>query len=370
MARLLLLPLKLVLLVLALLAAGVWWQQGQLAVLALQRLDPVPAAEALVAAGRYAQAADYLGFFLGYDYVQADPRAVALQGQIDAVRARPDYQAGKVAEGLWTGTSDEAAGQWAGLLTDLFFIGDLRVLAQQGERAMANEPVDEVLVALAAIGLLASAVQWGTDLAAVGSGGAATPAAAASAAARVSLTGLKTARRLGRLPPWLGDALVDGAQAARRTGKLDEVAPLLADVYRLTRTPGGLELLGRSTDAASLRRLAQVADTFGGQSATLLRIGDTAFLRAAARAPVLGADNIRLATTWGPDGLRALDRLGAVRFIQYSARAGKIAWQGNLWRLLARWLAALPIWLLATLIGLAVLTWVPWGWLRRGGGSG
>ena len=42
--------------------------------MALVRIDPVPETRTLVAEERYADAADYLGFFMDYDYVQQDPR--------------------------------------------------------------------------------------------------------------------------------------------------------------------------------------------------------------------------------------------------------------------------------------------------------
>ena len=57
--------LKLGLLLLAAIAAGVLWQKAELSVLALAVIDPVPETRALVDAGHYAEAADYLGFFMG-----------------------------------------------------------------------------------------------------------------------------------------------------------------------------------------------------------------------------------------------------------------------------------------------------------------
>ncbi|MEJ2387545.1 MAG: hypothetical protein P8Y27_09675 [Chromatiaceae bacterium] len=53
--------LKLLLLLVGAVAAGVLWQQDRLAVLALSRVDPLPETKALVARQRYAEAADYLG---------------------------------------------------------------------------------------------------------------------------------------------------------------------------------------------------------------------------------------------------------------------------------------------------------------------
>ncbi|WP_100923174.1 hypothetical protein [Candidatus Thiodictyon syntrophicum] len=82
------LPLKLALLMRAMVSAGVLWQQGQLAVLALSRIDQVPETREMVAAGHYAEEAGYLDFFREYDYVSEDPAAQALHAQIEQERGR------------------------------------------------------------------------------------------------------------------------------------------------------------------------------------------------------------------------------------------------------------------------------------------
>ena len=105
----------------------------------------MPETRTLVAEERYADAADYLGFFMDYDYVQQDPAAQTLYSQIEAVRADPAYQADKFAEGLIQGTRDEVIGQAAGVASDFFVIGDLRDLLHQGRQWVKDEEVDEVI---------------------------------------------------------------------------------------------------------------------------------------------------------------------------------------------------------------------------------
>lgn len=70
--------------------------------------------------------------------------------------------------------------------------------------------------------------------------------------------------------------------------------------------------------------MTKFTDTFGQHSPALYRIGGDAVLRAAERAANLGVDTIKLAATYGRDGWRVLDKLGAVRFAKFSARAAKI----------------------------------------------
>jgi hypothetical protein len=359
------LPVKLTILVLAAIAAGVLSQQAQLSVLALSRIDPLPETRAMVAEERYAEAADYLDFFMAYDYVAQDPAARALHAEIASVRSSLSYRADKLSEGLINGTSDETVGQAASVITDLFVIGDIRDLANQATNLARGEEVDEVLTALASIGLVATAAQLASGAATVGTAGAAAPTVAASTTAKGGVIILKTARKLGKLPPWLGKAVVKGAKTVKQTKKLDAVTDLFHDVYRVAKTRGGLTLLSKTTDAASLRRMAQLADTFGDQSATLYRIGGNSFVRTARRAGDLGVDSIKAAATYGKGGLQVLDKVGALKFAKFTARGSKMAYKGDAIQLLAHLFLKVPDWLLYLLVALAAFVWVPWRWLGR-----
>lgn len=350
---------KLTLLLIAVIAVGVLSQRAQLSVLALSRIDPVPETRQLVDQERYAEAADYLGFFMDYPYVQADPAAQALQQEIEAVRGSLGYQTRKLGEGLLAGTSDETLGQATAVVTDLFVIGDLRDLTKQGISWMRGEETDEVVAALATIGVVASAAQLASGTATLGTAGAAAPSVAATTAVKGGTTFLKAARKLGKLPPWLGEALVRSAKTVRQTRSLDSVTGLFNHLYTLGKTRGGMELLSRTRDAASLERMAAFAETFGRHSATLVRIGGEATLGTARRAGELGRGAVKLSATYGQQGLRTLDRLGAVRFVKYSARASKIAYKGDLVRLIARWLMRIPTWVLCAIVGFALLVWLP-----------
>jgi hypothetical protein len=359
------LPVKLTLLVFAAIAAGVLWQQAQLSVLALSRIDPVSETRAMMAEERYADAADYLEFFMAYDYVNQDPAARALHAEIDAVRRSLSYRAGKLSEGLLNGTSDETVGQAASVITDLFVIGDIRDLANQATNFVQGEDVDEVITALASIGLVATAAQLASGVATVGTAGAAAPTVAASTTAKGGIIILKTARKLGKLPPWLGKAMIKGAKTVKQTKKLDAVTDLFNDVYRVAKTRGGLTLLSKTTDAASLRRMANLADTFGDQTATFYRIGGDSFVRTARRAGDLGVDSIKLAATYGKGGLQVLDRVGALKFAKFSARGSKMVYKGDAIQLFARLFLNVPDWVLYLLVALGAFVWVPWRWLGR-----
>lgn len=356
---------KLTLLVIAAIAIGVLWQRSQLAALALTRIDPLPETRELVAQERYADALNYLTFFMDYPYVQTNPEAQALQREIEAVRDSLGYQGAKLLEGLLSGTSDEIIGQVAGVVTDFFVIGDLRDLAKQGINWAQGEETDEVIAALATIGIVASAAQVAGTAATVGTAGAAAPSVAAATAVKGGTVMLKAARKLGKLPPWLTKTLIKESKVVKQAGRLDSVAALFDDIYTLAKTPGGRTLLSKTQDAASLQRMADFAKTFGRHSATLYRIGGETVLKSAHRAGELGQDTIKLAATYGRQGLHLLDQVGAIRFVKYSARASKIAYKGDLIRLIAGLLMQIPTWLLSVLAGLGIAAWIPWRWLRN-----
>lgn len=344
---------------LALLSALVLWQQGQLQVLALQRIDPLPQTHALLAEKRYAEAAEYLGFFMEHDYVQHDPQAQALWQQIDTERRAWHYQAGKVWQGMIEGSSDETAGQVASVLSDLMVIGDLRDLAVQASRYLRDEETDPVIVALSALGVAATGAQLLSGAGTVASAGAASPALAGSTAAKQGIVTLKALRRADSLPPWLGATLVRASRNAASSRNLDEVGEIFQSVQTLGKTPGGLRLLRHSTDAASLHRMARFADHFAPHGATLYRIGGDTALQAGTQLHRLDKSSIQLAATYGQRGLRVLDDMGTLRFVKYSARASKIVWKGDLQQLLSRLLLQLPRWALLALIALGILVWWP-----------
>lgn len=357
------LPVKILLLVLAATAATILWQRAQLAALALVHVNPVPETKALVGEQRYAEAATYLDFFMAYAYVQDNPEAQALHADILAKRNDMSYQAEKLYDGLIKGTSDEVIGQTAGVLTDFFVIGDIRDLVYQGTKALNGEEVDEVLVALATVGVVASTAQAVSSVATVSTVGAAAPTVAASTAVKGGSVILKVARKLGKLPAWLTKAIIAGADTVKKTKKLDSVTELFGDVFSLAKIKGGVTLLDKTTDAASLRKMARAADLYGDQTPTLYRMGGDTFLTMAQKTAELGADTIKLAATFGQNGLKLLDNIGALKFVKYTARGSKMIYKGDIINLLARLLSLIPEFILYLLMAAATVVWLPWKYL-------
>ncbi|MBW7877178.1 MAG: hypothetical protein H3C47_14455 [Candidatus Cloacimonetes bacterium] len=344
---------RLVLLALAVVSAVTIWQQYQLEALALIRIDPIPVARTMVSEGRYAEAGGYLGFFMDYDYVNHNPEALGLYEEISSKRSSWEYQFSKFGEGLLTGSSDETIGKAAGFASDFFVIGDIRDLMFQGVNLAKGEEVDKTLVALASLGVIASAAQVASAGGTAATAGAMAPAVAGTTVAKSGLIALKAAKKLGKLPSWLNKIII-------QSKTLDGLSEVLTNVNTLAKTPGGLNLLSQASNASELGRMAKFADIFGAQSAAIYRVGGRTVIEIAQRADKIGKDTIRLATTFGQDGLKLLDKIGALKFTKVISRATKMAYKGDVFQLLARFLLWLPPWVKYLLIVIGLLVWVPW----------
>ena len=343
--------LKLIAFLIMLFSGTILWQHSALEILALTPIDPIPKVRQLMAEERYAEASEYLEYFENSPFV--DQTVVqALKNEIEAIRESPEYQLKHLQEGIVHGTSDETIGQMTGLVTNLLVIGDIRDLSWQAWNWSQDKEVDEVIVALSMIGLVATGLQ-------VASVGTATPV-------KGTVAVLKGARRLGRLPDWLGRALVDGADSAWRTRSLDGLSDLLGDAQRLLDRGGrsGLYLLGQTVDPGSLKRMADFSHRFGSESGMVWRLGGESVVKLLSRDPTISTDTLKLASWYGPKGLQVLERTGSLRFVtvtKYASRSAKTVYQGEWIKLLMR-IPDLWLWLA---IGLSGMILMPWRWVYR-----
>lgn len=362
--RFLFVLLRLALIVISVAAGLVWWQKSQMQLLATARINPLPEVHAMLEQQAYAQADQYLGFFMDYDYVRQNPLAQQLQHEIQEQRSSYLYQLKKMGEGLALGQSDEDIGQITAVVSDLMVVGDLRDLAVQGWRWAQDEPTDPVLIALATIGVAATAAQIAGAAATVPTAGASTAVTVSASTAKTAITTLKSMRRLNKLPDWISHALVATAKQMGRQRSLagmPNAQTMLSNVATLSQVPGGARLLAKTHDAASLAMAARFARTHGKNTFALQRISGNAVGNTLQLSQQYGAQVVELAATYGQRGLHILQRSGAVHFVKYSARASKITYKGDALRLLVSWLAYLPNALLALLMlpGLLVM------WPRR-----
>lgn len=351
---------KLLMLVLAVVSAVVLGQQAQLSFLALNRIDPLPETRAMLAEERYAEAGDYLSFFMDYAYVNQNSEAQRLHKEIATQRGEWTYQLSKLSEGLLSGSSDETIGQAASVAADFFVIGDIRDLAKQSVNLAQGEEVDQVLVALSTLGVVATAAQVASGAGTLATAGAAAPAVAGATVAKSGLVALKTARRLGNLPAWLRKTIVKEAKVAQHSKSLVGLSGVLADVNTLSKTRGGFKLLGQTKNADELRYMARFAETFGAQSATMYRVGGRWAVNAAQHGSQVGKETIKYAATFGQGGLKLLDKVGVFKFSKIASRASKMAYKGDIIQLLIKLLLLLPLWLLYVFIIFGAVVWMPW----------
>lgn len=246
-------------------------------------------------------------------------------------------------------------------MSDFLVIGDIRDLSIEGWKYVKGEEVDEILVALSTIGVVATGTQVASAVGSVGTAGAATPTVAASTTAKTSIVMLKTARKLGKLPKWLLKGIKEAAIAVKESKSIAKLTDLFDDVYKLAKTKGGLEILSKTTDAASLKKMANFADKFGDNSLMMIKLGGEKVLRAGEK--IQDAHVIKQATAYGENGVALLNRVGANKFMKImkimpKKGLAKIGWKHRLAlpNLLNK---LLPTWALYVLAFSGIAIWLP-----------
>ena len=335
----------------ALMCLYILFYRWQLELLTLTPIDFVTTTRALMQQGHYVEAADQVAYFL--DLADAHDRSEleALAAEITSHRSSMSYQTQKIQEGLLTGSSDELSGQVTGLATSMLVIGDIRDLVKEGLHWLHNEPTDEVVIALATLGMMASASQFITW-------GSTTPV-------KSGLSLATMAHKLGTLPPWLRAHLIKITHQVLVARSLVPVMPMMQRMQTLLNSAGwrqALTGLGMTRDPGSLNRLAILSSHLGPAMGPLVRLGGDAALAIAPQIEKLGIANLKLASRYGPQGLHTLVQVGPVRFVKYGARLAKLGYTYPWMATLANYLLKVPafMWVIGTILGLLFgLRW-PW----------
>jgi hypothetical protein len=325
----------------------------QLELLTLTPIEPQAMIRGMMVNDNYAEAADQVQYFLDIaeDHERFELEALAVE--ITSHRSSLEYQAQKIQEGLLTGSSNELSGQIAGLATSLLVIGDVRDLVKEGLHWWRDEPTDEVIIALATIGLVANAGQVVT----LGS----------SSPVKTGITIIKQAHQLGTLPPWLRAHLIKITHQVLDARSLVPILPIMHRMQTLLNSAGwrqALQGLGMTRDPGSINRLAILASHLGPALGPLVRLGGDAALAIAPQVEKLGVASLKLASRYGPQGLHTLAQLGPVRFVKYGARLAKWGYTYPWLATLAKYLLKIPpvVWVVGTILGL--LFGLPWPWRK------
>lgn len=193
----------------------------------------------------------------------AADRGIVLSGEtarrLEAARSTRETirrTATRFGRGFVTGEAEEIAGLAGAAAGDLLVFGDIRDLAREGTRWVRGQPVDRVMVSLAAAGL---AITAGTYFAT----GAAGPA-------RAGASLFKAARRSGRV----GANLVADVGRLARSGRSVRALDAVADLGRIESKAGAraaLEGLRHADNLGDVARVGRLAEKNGRATLAILK---------------------------------------------------------------------------------------------------
>ena len=288
----------------------------------LVHIDPIPHTKELVKQEKYAEAEEYLSYFIAYDYVKENPQSYKLLHFIKSKRADYSYIAKKFLEGLTEGKSDEDIGKVSAIASDFLVIGDIRDLSIEGKHYIDNKEVDKTMLALSSIGILATASTFYT--------------LGATAPIKTSVSILKYAKRVNKLPSWLSKQLILQAKISNKTKSLDNLKDLLQPVYKLYDKIGlnqTLDILKNTKNLKELKNFATLGSHFGKKSNILLQITKGKALQYTKSISNVKSSSILYASTYGETGLKALKRMGENKFMKrvgFASNITKTTYKGNL----------------------------------------
>ncbi len=283
---------------------------------ALVRINPIPITKKMIDEKKYADAYEYLSFFMNYKYVNSNPEAIELLEYIKEIREDNEYKTQKIVEGILIGKSDELHGQVAALISDLFVFGDIRDLTIEGYNYLSNNEVDEVLVALSTIGVVATSMS-------IVSGGTTTTI-------KPIISFLKFTQKSGKLPKWVGAYIVNLAKNVRKSGNLKDIKIFFTNIHDLisfTGLKGGVKLLSKTSDLKSFNSSIFFAKQFGKNSSVLFRIvgNDVVSIYKNISKKGISKRVFLFASTFGKAGIKRLDKIGEKRFLKSLAKSAKVS---------------------------------------------
>jgi len=287
----------------------------------LVHIDPIPHTEQLINEKKYVDAHEYLSYFIDYPYVKENPKSQELLQEIESKRNSYGYKADKFLEGIIKGGSDEDIGKASAIASDFLVIGDIRDLAIQGQHYYNNEKVDNVMVALSSLGLLATA----STVYSLGT----------TAPIKTSVSVLKYGKRVKKIPSWLNKTLIEQAKIAKETKSLEQIKTLFQPIHKLYEKVGlqqTLNILKKTKNFKELKNMVSFSSRFGKKSQILLQTTHNKALTYAKAMPNVQSKNILYASTYGEKGLKGLQKLGEKRFMKrmrFQANLLKTTYKGN-----------------------------------------
>jgi hypothetical protein len=304
----------------------------------LVQINPIPHTWELIKEKKYADANEYLSYFMQFDYVKNNPKAVELNNALIQKRDSYKYKKDKIIEGIIHGKSDENIGKASAIASDFLVIGDIRDLFLQGNNYINDTEVDKVIVALSTLGLVAT-------ISTVYSLGATTPA-------KNSISILKYGRKVNKIPNWLSRTIVKEAKISKETKSLSNVKRILEPIYTLYEKIGlkqTLELLKRTKNLNALKGSVKLSKRFGKNSSHLVKVTGAKSIKEINALSNVKPKTILYASTYGDRGLVALKRMGEAKFlkrVKILSRVSKTTYKGNFDTIFAKLLKLIPTYVL------------------------
>jgi hypothetical protein len=287
----------------------------------LAQIDPLPHTKELIKEEKYSEAKEYLEYFLQFSYVQENPESEKLMQYINEKRDSLSYKTDKILEGIFEGKSDENIGRAAAIASDFLIIGDIRDLSIEGANYANDREVDQFIVALSSLGLLATAST-------IYSLGASTPI-------KSSISILKHGKRSNKIPVWFQNSLIKQIEHAKTTKSLHRVEDLLKPIQTLYKKVGlnsTLQILSQARNLNHLKQLTKFSSRFTANSRMLLKTTNNKALFYSSKMPKVSNQNLLYASSYGENGLKGMYKLGESKFMKkvgFSANLSKTTYKGN-----------------------------------------
>jgi len=273
---------------------------------ALQRINPIPKTIKYIEQEKYADAFEYLEFFMDYDYVRNNPNAWKLYRGLKEKRESYEYQSKKIFEGVINGKSDETIGQVSAGISDFFLFGDLRDLTIEGWHHLTGKEVDNVLVGLSTIGVLATG-------ATVISGGSSAPV-------KGGISLLKFAKKAGKMPKWLEKFIIKSAKEIKKTKDIKPIQGFFENLYYTTKASNlntTLKLMNNSANLTAFKKSLGFAKAFGKKSSALTKIlGKDSVIYYRILKDKTSKKAFLNASTYGEKGIKRLAKVGEKAFLK------------------------------------------------------
>jgi hypothetical protein len=215
---------------------------------------------------------------------------------------------------------------------------------------MDDKKVDNVIVALSSLGLLATASTFYTL-------GATSPI-------KTSVSVLKYGKKVNKLPSWLSEQLIIQSKLSNKTKSLDNLKDLLQPIYKLYDKVGltqTLNLLKSTKSLKELKKFVALSSRFGQKSNILLKVTKGKAFNYVKSMPNVKSKNILYASTYGENGLKGLKKMGESKFIKrvgFGSNLTKTTYKGNLNSLFNYLLKNIPNSLLYTISLLSLLYFI------------